>query len=605
MKRILVIMIVLTVCMSLLFAYAMHIPFSYAIGSSPTTQPVINTTNSNTVQASDGLELFYTVTIEKGKDTAHVAMNIQSLLQSDFKIGFYKLSNDAHSYVKNLTAHANESQLNVEYAEQNIWTISTQGESSINIEYDLAKIIPYGGGLPYAAIGSEVAVFINDLGGMLIGRYFFLVPVNINVKSIKVKFDLPADWQIVCPYVDHETYFEVPKVTNDLISNFIARQGIYFGEMKFYSEGKTGTCTVKFGVLECDQGWSTKIDLSSQKDVDFYVERIVAAVEKFTEIFGENPYPVIAIYTNFRSGESEKYRYPGNREVVGGYQYWPPDRYDESIGHLQLSWFCFESHGESPISSDSFICKGIGESYLGNKIAYEMTKDKIYLGKLYHYYLVYKRALNTKYMALSEVKDSYYKGAVFGIYLDDLIQKETNNSKSLYDVFGYLYKKYENTDIHVGNEQLQEAVDTITGQNNSVIFNKYVYGDEEIPVQDIIQPYRDSFEDFLKILESDAWGHQYHGYSVPFFINVEISLAIPGHIPYQILLEDYYLDFAKDILGNYDVNNLTKEDVETSLSKLTGEDCTGFFERWKDSYGELSLKEMKEWLKQFCKFKVG
>ncbi|MCD6564380.1 MAG: hypothetical protein J7K53_00400 [Bacteroidales bacterium] len=608
MKKLLSVMIVLTACISLLFAYATPIPFSYATGNSLTVQTVANTTDSNTAKVandSEGLDLFYTVTIEKGKDTVHIDVNVQNLSQYSFEVGFYKASNDIHSYVKNLTVTENGSQIKVEYTRKNTWAISSPSKlSNVNIGYDISKIVSITMALPSMRQEGEVAVFINDLGGMLTSQYFFLVPINVATKNIKVQFNLPSEWQIVCPYVNRGTYFEVPKITNNLISNFVQRQGLTLGKMKFYSEEKVGDCTIKFGVSEADQSWDTKIHLSTQEDVDFYVQRVAAAVEKFTEIFGENPAPVITLYTYFRSGPSEEYKY-GGESALGAYQYYAPDRYDELTGHLLYSWVSFTTGtmGEAPVYADGFIAKGLGESYLGCKMAYELTGDKAYLGEIYYYYLVYKRALDTKYMNLSEIKDSYYKGGSFGIYLDGLIQKETNGSKSIYDVFAYLYKKYKNSESYVGIPELEEAVNIVTGKDNSVIFNKYIYGNEEIPMQDIIQSYKESFGEFLKVLDSGSWKKQYRGYAIPFFVNVEMAIPLSDHLPFGLLIKDYYNDFAKYILANYDVNTLTKEDVETSLSKLTGEDCTGFFERWKDSYDELSLKEMKEWLKSYLPYK--
>jgi len=434
-----------------------------------------------------------------------------------------------------------------------------------------------------------------------------LVPINVKVKSIKVMFNLPSDWQLVTPYIDQGTYFEVPKITNDLVRNFVQRQGIYFGKFTFYSEMLAGNSIIKFGVLESDQSWGTQIHLSTQEDVNFYVQRTALAVERYTEIFGENPYPVIPLYTNFSPDFIQTYRFPGTRESTGGYQYWPPTRYDELVGHLILSWVSFANdyRNESLVSADRLIAKGLGEYYIGNRLAYEITGDRIYLGKIYSSYLVYKRALNTQYMSIDEIGNTYYKGAVIGLYLDSLIQQETENTKSIYDVFGYLYKKYKNSEHIVSITDLQEAVNAITNKDNSVVFNKYVYGNEEIPVQDIIQPYKDSFGAFLEVLGTDAWTKNYQGYTIPFFIDIEMSIPLSSHIPFGLLIDNYYQQFAEYMINNYDIDKLTKEDVDSSLNILTGRNSSGFFERWKDSYEELSLEEMKDWLKGYSSTPSG
>ena len=583
-----------------------------AVCSADVVVPAIQTTtdankvsSTGTPSVSGGLDLFYTVTVEVGKQTAHVEINIQYVSQSSLEVGFPGVPSDMSKFVSNVTASSDTSSLSVQYLDKDIWSIASPGTlQDVTVGYDIAKIVPFGTVLPWTSSGTEAAVYMNDLGGLLMGEYFFMVPVGATANSIKLKFALPADWQLVCPFVNHGTYFEVPKVTDNLISNFVHRQGIYFGEMRFYSEKAVGDCMVKFGVLAADQSWNTTTALTTQQDVDLFAERTALAVKKLTEIFGDNPYPVCSMYTNFCSDQSGTYSYPGTREIAGGYQYWPSGRYDELIGHLLYSWLSFPTgrSGETPALALDFISKGLGESYLGCRTAYQLTGDKAYLGELYQYYLVYKRALNTAYMSKYEIGQSYYKGAVFGIYLDDLIQKETNNLKSIEDVYGYLYRKYKNTDHCIQIPELQAVVDAVTGKDHTAIFNKYVYGDEEIPVQGIIQPYEESFDAFLKELESDDWGREYHGYAISAFMDIEMAIPLASHIPVGLLIDSYYKDFAKYIFANYSVDALTKADVETSLGKLTGQDCTGFFDRWKDSYGELTLDEMKDWLRSYMPY---
>jgi len=118
-----------------------------------------------------------------------------------------------------------------------------------------------------------------------------------------------------------------------------------------------------------------------------------------------------------------------------------------------------------------------------------------------------------------------------------------------------------------------------------------------------MQPYKDSFNEFIKVLDSDNWmNNDYRNYTIPFLVNVEMAIRSPIDLPLSILILSHYRDFAKYVLENYTRDSLTKNDVETTLSKLTGEDCTGFFDRWKDSYGELSLDEMKDWLKSYLPY---
>jgi len=592
MKRILVITIVLTVCMALLFTYAMHIPFSYAKYNSPATQPVINTTNSNIVQASDGLELFYTVTVEKDKPTFHVNIEIKNLDTGEFILDFQEgRCTNFKDYISNVQVRDQTKNLAATSFGKFEWKVYQNG-GVLFVDYDVDKLIPFQAIASRDCGLKEASVYIDNECGIFYGSYVFMKPSYLmasahNIAEIKIKFNLPSGWQINTSYVKRDGYYEVPRITKYFLVDFVNRP-TYFGEMKFYAESTAGDCAVKFGVFEEDQSWESLVWLTKKEDVKFYTDRVASAINELTKMFGENPFPAFPVTNRFRSRDGWYYT-PG---IFGEVQYWSPGRYDEVVGHLFYSWM--RETWSAPTGADYLICKGIGECYLGNKLAYEITGDKHYLGKIYHYYLVYKAAQGTKYVSRHEIKDAYYRGCVIGIWLDNLIQKETNGKKSIEDAIGYLYQKYKNIDHEINNKDLEEAIDSITNQDHSVLYKKYLDGDEDIPVEEYIQPYNDGFDEFIKVLTSDNWlRYDYCNYAIPFFVDIEMAMRSPIDLPMGILILGHYRDFAKYIHANYDANTLTKEDVETSLSKLTGEDCTGFFERWKDSYGELSLKEWR------------
>ena len=564
-----------------------------------TKQPVLAQT--------DGLDLFYTITVDEFSDTIHVELDIQNLTKTSFAIGFFDVPNDIHQFVSNLTVDSGDITAQINYGTQNTWRINlNKVVSSIKIDYDIVKIIPFDGNLPVEPKDVASAVLITDSGGLLSANYFFLTTVDANVNSIMGRFNLPSGWQLVTPYLDQGDYFEVPKITNDIFSDFLQRPQIYFGKMKFYSEETSGNAVIKFGVLEADKAWGTTYFLSSQDDVDLYVQQTALAVAKLTEIFGEGSYPVFANITEFSMNAEETNIYSGGCPQAG-LQYWPPNRFDELIGHLQYSWVSPNTGCKALVNTADFISKGLGEFYLGPKIAYDLTGNKAYLGKIYVNYLVYKRAYNTPYMSIHEINDSYYRGSVVGLYLDHTIQLETGNAKSIYDVFGYLYHEYKNKGLVTNDKAaLEEAVNAVTGTDHSEIFDRYIYGNEEIPVEDFIQPYQDAFPEFLQTLESDNWmNRNYQGYAIPFFVDIEMSIPLSSHIPAGLLIDRYYEQFADEMITNYEIDSITKEDVESTLSRLTGGNSSGFFERWSDSYGELSLEDMKNWLTDYSENPQG
>jgi len=564
-----------------------------------------NVVKAGSQTISEGLDLFYTVTIEKDKPTFHVSIEIENLNSGEYVFDFQggRVEN-LEQYISNLQVRTQTKNLTFVYLGNLAWKVYQNGEV-LFIDYDVSKLMPVQ--LPSSLNTGQknAAVYVDNEGGIFYEQYVFMEPSYLmasarDIAEIKIKFNLPSDWQLVTPYVEHDGYYEVPKITNLFLTDFVNRP-IYFGKMKFYAEGKAGNCTIKFGVLEEDQSDYTNslfnLWLAKEEGVKFYVDRVALAINELTKMFGENPYPVFPVTNRFMSRDGWYY-WPG---IFGEVQYWPPERYDETIGHLFYSWMRETFY--APTGSNYLICKGIGECYLGNKLAYKITGDKHYLGKIYHYYLVYKGVQNTKYSSSQEIHDAYYRGCVVGLWLDNLIQKETNSKNSIEDVIGYLYQKYKNTGHEISNKDLEEATDLITKQNNSALYEKYVDGDENIPVDEYMQPYKDSFNEFIKVLSSDNWTKDdYHNYSIPFFVDVEMAIRSPMHLLMGILILSHCRDFAKYVFKNYDIDKITKKDVEDTLSKLTGEDCTGFFGRWKDSYGELSLEEMKDWLKSYLPY---
>ena len=559
-------------------------------------------TETEIISRDEGVKLFYTVTIEKDKPTFHVSLKAINVDSGEFILDFQVVRlNDFNNYISNLQFRDTTGNLQSTYLGNFAWKVNQSG-GTLSIEYDVNKIIPFQ---PIASrdIGEkEASVYINNEGGIFYGQDVFIKPSFFmesarNVSDIEVKFDLPLGWQLVTPYIDNGEYLKVPKITNLYLCDFVNRS-IYFGNMKYYSESKAGNCIIKFGVLKDDESDEADFYLSNEDEVKQCTERVALAVNELEKLFGENPYPVIPVVASFLSPDG--WGYPPC--IFGEVQYWPPERYDETIGHLYYCWM--RETFDAPTGANYLICKGIGESYLGNKLAYKLTGDKHYLGKIYHYCLVYKGAQNTEYSSRYEIHDEYYRGCVIGLWLDKLIQNETGGKKSLEDVNKYLYQKFKNTEHEINIKDLEEAVDIITGQNNSLLYQKYLEGEENIPVDEYMQVYKDDFNEFIKVLATSHDWHKddYRNYAIPFFVGVEIAMRLPIDLPLSVLILSHCRDFGKYMLKNYEVDNITESKVEAALTRLTGKDCTGFFKQWKDSYGELSLDEMKEWLKSYLPY---
>jgi len=548
------------------------------------------------------LDLEYTVRIEKGDESAHIELFVSGL-QSDtleLRLKPEAQAQGTEKYFSNITATSDGKALPVDRIDNGKWRVNSV-QDTIRIGYDVAKIIPYIWEHPFAQ-GNEVAVYIDDDVGYIMAPFFFLYPAMVDICSVCLWFNVPEEWQVVTPYLEEGNHWVVqsitPTYTGSVLGDFISRQQIYMGKMKFYVEKPVGNCMVKFGVPEADMNWDTKNFLATQAGVEAFANATAGSLETLTGIFGENPYKTYTMYTNFgKQVGNERYQYPGTCYFGNGYQYWPEHRWDELVTHMMLSFMACEYEG-APLGVDYAIAKGIGESYLGHTLAWELFQDPTYLAKRYYYYLLYERMLTSNRTEWREFQ-GYVKGEFVGLLLDKKIQKLTNGDKSLADVLHYLYSIHSYTGHIVSYADLKEAIESCTGADFSNIFSQYVYGDEKLPVYQYVEDYKQYFLNYHKVVGSNVWGLPLYGHTTPFFILIEIAASLSPHIPAGIYNQGYLNDFARYVIEHYEIDTIAEEDVERALTALTGSDATGFFERWQDSYGHVSLDDLKAWLRDY------
>ena len=557
---------------------------------------------------TSGLNLNYTVTIQKGQPYAHVKLEISDITSSSLTLRFKEEAWYAENYVHNLSASSGGSSLTMTDQGQGIWKVDSVG-SSLTLEYDIDKIVPFG---YYTPNQNEISVYLSDEGGVIMAPYFFIYPDVTDVNSVQIKFNVPTDWMVVTPYIPEGDHFEVQRITRSLLIDFLNRQQIYMGKMKFYAERQVENCTIKFGVLEADKGWDATSKFKTQADVESALDAVAKCFETLVDFFGENPYKVFTMYTQFSpSQDPDAPRFPGDRYYGNGQQFWEEHIWDEEIGHMIYAFMAMHANisDSSPLIATEAIAKGFGEFYYGPKLAWKIFEDPIYPGILYYWYLVYERFLQ------SEWNNNYWfwylKYPFVALMLDNEIQNATNGAKSLDDVMRYLYSTYKNTGHVVDDHDLQNTVETVTGKNFSELFSKYVYGNEKIPYK-YIQDYKPHFLDFPQRFENTYGFRPSHlyGHKIPFFINTEI--IVPQGVEQEcaknsaLFTITYNLkNFADYMLSHYTVDNLTEKDVEDALSAVTGADCSGFFTRWENSYGRLSVEEVKDWLHDYSKGQEG
>lgn len=546
---------------------------------------------TSTGEAYADLNLKYTVTIEKGSITSHVQLYISNIDASYLDIEFRSEAQDQdiESYASNLTAESDSYPLTITDTGNGKWRINSPG-STVTVDYDIKKIVYYDWDHLYAS-GNELAVYIDDEYGFLMAPFFFIYPVeSTNIASIQIKFDVPDDWEVLTPYLEEGDHFTVKQTGNSLLSSFIMRQQIYMGKMRFYAEEWSGSCKVQMGVPEGDDNcW----ELQTLEEVENYVHATAIVLTEYTRIFGDNPYLVYTMYPNLQEYLDEQwYSFPGTRYFGNGYQYWPEHRWSELTCHMSLSFM--NMWCDPPLRVEYDIEKGIGEMYYGHTLAWLLFNDETYPAQMYYWYLVYDRIHGT-WLTDHYEYSSYVKGEWVALLLDKKIQEVTQGSKSLDNVMNNLYSKYKQTDYEVTYQDLQNEVESITGSDFSAFFSQYVNGDEKIPVYQYVEPYKEYFLNLPDVLE-ETFHLRLYGKTFPLFILIEMTTNLQEHIMAGMYYQAHLDEFADYILSSYSIEQITESDVENALSQLTGKDCSGFFDRWENSFGQLSLEELKEWL---------
>lgn len=540
------------------------------------------------------LNLNYTVTIQNDRPSIHIKLEIMNITTTELTLKFKDEAWYAENYAHSLSASSDGRNLTVTHSGQGTWTIRQLG-SSVTFEYDIDKVVPFGYFTPDY---TTISVYFNNQGGVIMAPFFFIYPAVTDVNSVTIKFDVPAGWQVVTPYLIEGDHFTVQKVTNSLLFDFVNRQQIYMGKMKFYAEQQLDNCTLKLGVLEADEGMDALENFGTQAQVENALNVTASVYKTLVNLFGENPYKVFTVYSSFRpllSGPN----FPGVRYFGNGYTYWAEHRWNELAGHMVYTFMITD--GSAPLLAQDEVAKGMGEMYYGPKLAWSMFNDPIYLGDLYYYYLIYDRFFQSDKTSSSEYS-VYAKAPFVALMLDSEIQNLTSGAKSLNDVLKYVYSTYKNTGYNVDWHYIQNAVRTVTGNDFQDLFSRYVYGSEKIPYS-YIQSYKPYF---LEYPQRFAQAYSFENFpdfnkTIPLFINIEMIVHQDGHIPLEAVIYagDNVRNFASYVLSHYTIASLTEKNVEDALSAVTGANCSGFFTRWTNSFGRLSLAEVKDWLQSY------
>lgn len=488
-------------------------------------------------------------------------------------------------YVHNLKAYDQKGELDIT-KKDNFLEIELNSDQ-LFLEYEVDKQIYFPE--PFVPDQLLAIIYTTDTYAYFDSKYIFLIPDRIEeTESINVTFDIPDGWKVFAPFKKINNHYSVKD--NKVISHLshFKRSSFYMGEAEFIVEKSENNTTHQIARLKGDKN---QYSLNNKTEAQNFMNKVTKVYNYYVEIFEINPYPSDLWLPMTRDYIDGKQLSSASNNTGTGWHYWPDDREFEITCHVVQS---FMGGGKNlPLFAETAIFKGIGEYYFGHLAAYEIFNKDLELGKMYYTYLVYERILE------NDVSDHYeyefMKGYTLAVYLDNRIQEISYDNYSLKDVIRKLSNKYALENHKITFQNLQDAVFELTGNRMESEFDKYVYGEQKIPAYQYLKEYKDEFEELDKTLD-DSFGTELGGHVTPLFINIELTLHNNQHIMSGIYMPIYLEQFQKEVKNNYNIDQLTKADVEEILTELAGADCTGFFDRWQSSYGELSLQELKDWL---------
>jgi len=539
--------------------------------------------------------LEYTVAIGQGSDGIHVSAVARNLGGSQTELTFSTEALYVGSYVTNLGSNRGD----LHAVDMGRWRLASSVRS-ISYDYDLPDVIPWQVHATYMLSGSDIAVYVDETSAVFMVPHVFIFPDRQEFSSIRITFDIPPEWRVVAPWDEvSENVYVVRHVNRELISDFKGHQ-IYMGRMKFYAESDANDCIVKVGKLWADDESG---ELMSQAETEASALAMRDSLIALENLFGRNPFSVYTLVPNFKRLLDQEWYFFSPWYLGNSLQHWPEHRRDELIGHAAMAWVGPVS---VPLLGGKEFKNGMCEFYYGLLYAWELFEDPAYLAKRYLHYLAYEwmhghhvRSPSSYACGTCDEYDVYFRWELICMLLDEEIRRRTSERHQLADAVKWLYSRFADTGYTIKASDLHTAIEAATGAQVSDLFDRYVYQDEKLPVFQYVASYREHFEAYGELFETLRHHNYMLGHTVPWFINIVMASSLAQHIPHGLGVLEYPAEFAEYVLERHEVDLLTEEDVVEALTHLTEIDCTSFFTQWEDTYGRLTIDQVRAWLRDY------
>jgi len=329
-------------------------------------------------------------------------------------------------------------------------------------------------------------------------KYFmFMFPVNANIDSTKIKFNLPENW-VITPFLKEGDYYIVKDYPKSILETLTDTQ-LRFYPAEFYSKKVKNTkvvlATRKYQPL-------SKVD--QNKRLDMYSKLF----KYFVDLYGPYKYEKFVIMDNCSA--------IGMRELYSGFSLEKAFSEDPELFILLTGdgWFRYSYFHEwlhvwnyDILGPDyhPWLHDGMGEYFVARGPKDVFGLENVYKAYMYFNWEWYKKRMSTNLdIPLWDIPHGmgitsghwmiYAKGALFFYMLDEEIKKITDNEKDLTDVLKHMYDNYYNRAITI--PRFEESVEVVAGKQMNSFFYDYLYGNKHYPLG-YLEEYKNDYYDYM------------------------------------------------------------------------------------------------------------
>lgn len=349
--------------------------------------------------------------------------------------------------------------------------------------------------------------YIGDKRSMLKGENVFMYPVEFqkyNLQALRIKMYLPDEVEVFVPWKLEEGYYLPNKNLKikeyDYINNYI-RASFAFGNYQSVSH-KIGETKVN---LVIPKEWSSE----DKRDA---VVNAFTLIGYFTKLFDDS---IGEDYMLILTSPS-----PNNKPIQAGE--WTSsqglgvtnnDMNLERMAHqIFHRWNGFALGWEWQGDLVGLLGEGLNRYYEAKSILdrqnslYKLTPHNIdYLEFLYQNYKTQKEKYgDLSYIEASKSEDYlvvYNSGAIIWFGLDIKIMNDTDNKYSLDDVVREFHKESVNKKGIMTKDRFIEIAKEVTGVDYTLYFDKYVFGNEKLELEEIFRDKNNNgLEDYKELI---------------------------------------------------------------------------------------------------------